>query len=106
MNTLVVYQAIVTRVDILAKFFAVLVSLLEVQRQHKFFAGHRSFWPDVVGSKHAKFFHRKALEYDFDVFGINIFPFFSTDHVFIAPSELQMTRAVKASEVDDPKPAV
>src|SRR5207302_7408415 len=106
MNTLVVYQAIVARVDILAKFFAVLVSLVEVQRQHKFFAGHRSFWPDVVGGEHAKFFHRKALEYGFDVFGINIFPFFGDDHVFLATCELQMTLAVKAAEVAGQKPAV
>jgi len=38
-DTLVVYQAIVARVDVLANFFAYLARL-EVQRQHKFFRNH------------------------------------------------------------------
>jgi len=48
MNTLVVYQAIVTRVDILAKFFAVLLSLLEVQRQPSGKPDYR--WAKAVAS--------------------------------------------------------
>ena len=70
-----------------------------MQRQHKFFANHRTLWPDVVGRENTKFFDGEALEDGFNVFGVNVFAFLGDDHVFFAACELQMTRAIKTSEV-------
>src|SRR5437588_1607640 len=77
-----------------------------MENQHKFLASVRRFGPDVVGGENAKFLYRKALENGFDVLGINVFPFFGDDHVFLAPRQLQMTRAVEAAKVTGQEPAV
>src|SRR5882757_4044576 len=77
-----------------------------MQHQNKFFANHRTLWPDVVDRENAKLFDREAREHSFNVFGINIFAFFCHDHVFLAARELQMTRAVKTAEVAGQKPAI
>src|SRR5258708_39244045 len=77
-----------------------------MQNEHKLFSNHRTFRPNVVGSENAKFLDRKALENNFDVLGIDIFPFFSDDHIFLAASELQVARFVEAAEVAGQEPPV
>src|SRR5260370_30492265 len=77
-----------------------------MENEYKFFAGHRTFGPDVVGGKNPEFFYSKALENGFNVLGIDIFSFFGDDHVFLAAGELQMTRLVEAAEVASQEPPV
>src|SRR5207245_749934 len=81
---LVVYQAIVARVNVLPEFFAVRPPRFEMERKDKLLTNHRTSWPDVIGGENAKFFYREALENSFDVLGINILTFFCDDHVFLA----------------------
>src|SRR5713226_9725141 len=77
-----------------------------MEHENKFFATHRTFQPNVVGGENTKLFDREALENSFNILRINIFPFFSDDHVFLAARELQTTRIVESPEVAGKQPAV
>src|SRR6267143_1607398 len=77
-----------------------------MEYEHKFFVGHRSFWPNVVGGENAKFLDGKTFESGFDVLGIDILPFFSDDHVFLAAGEMQVASLVEAAKVAGQEPAV
>src|SRR5258705_7572951 len=55
-----------------------------MEDQHKFFANHRTFQPNVVGCENAEFSYPETFKNSFHVFGVNIFPFFCNDHVLLA----------------------
>src|SRR5258708_2473185 len=77
-----------------------------MENEYKFFAGHRTFGPDVVGGENAKFFYSKALESSFNVLGVNIFPFSGGVFVFCAAGELKTPAAGEAAEVAGQEPPV
>src|SRR6267378_1398037 len=77
-----------------------------MEYEHKFFVGHRPFWPNVVGGENAKFLDGKTFESGFDVLGIDILPFFGDDHVFLAAGELQVASPVETAKVAGQEPAV
>src|SRR5262249_48061191 len=53
-----------------------------------------------------KLLNGQAFENAFDVFGINVLPFFGDDHVFLAAKKLQMAPFIEAAQVACVQPAV
>src|ERR1700722_477169 len=78
--------------------------LLQPQHDHQYLLSQLVLWPDIVRCKNAVFLYRQAIENRFNIFGINILPARSDDHVSLSPEKLQMSAAIKTAEIARQKP--
>src|ERR1700722_19228416 len=106
MNALVVEQTPVQERNRFLQLVVVALPIFQMDDEQQLLSHHGPLRPDVIRSEHAKFLHRQRLEHGFDVFGIDVLPFFGDDHVFLAPEELQMPVTIKAAQVASAQPPI